>query len=178
MRSDIVNIDNSGLGFRYAIEQVKKVAAYKELDEGEAVTLQILTEEMLSLARSITGELDASFWIETEGARADLHMTTKAVLDKEKRAELIASSTSRKNESAKTFLGRLRDRFEEAMTAEASHFDPAADLLSDLPGGVGDTPEWDGYERSILKQLADDIKIGIRKDIVEITVSKNLDAQE
>jgi len=172
MRSDIITIDNAGNGFQEAVDQTKKVAAYEGISELDSIQLQVLTEEMLSLARSITGEVKASFWIEMENGQADLHMTTKAVLDKEKRAELIASSTSRKNEAAKTFLGMLRDQFEEAMAADPEHYVPSEDILADLPGGVYDEQEWDGYERSILRELADSIKISIVGDTVDITVTK------
>ena len=64
MRSDIVSIDNSGKGFQRAADQAKKVAAYKGMAELDGIQLQVLTEELLSLARSITGELQADFWIE------------------------------------------------------------------------------------------------------------------
>jgi len=178
MRSDIVSIDNSGKGFQRATDQAKKVATYKGLAELDSIQLQVLTEELLSLARSVTGDLNASFWIEFEGAQADLHLTTQAVLDREKRAELIASSTSRKNEASKTFLGSLRDKFEEAMTADVDHFEPSDDILKDMPCGVYDEPEWDGYERSILRNLADEIKIGIQGRTVDITVSKRFNIQD
>ena len=178
MRSDIVEIDNSGLGFRNAREEANKVAVYKNLSEDDSVQLQILTEEMLSLAQSITGKLDASFWIEMDGDQADLHMTTKAVLDKEKRAELIESSTSRRNEAGRSFLGRLRNMFEEAMASEPTHYQPSRDILSDLPQMSFDEPDWDGYERSILRNLADDVKIGIHSSVVDITVSKRFGIQE
>ena len=172
MRSDIVTIDNSGKGFENATAQAKKVAVYKGLEGMEAVQLQMLTEEMLSLAHSIAGEVKASFWIEFETAQADLHMTTNAVLDKEQRAELIATSTSRKNEAARSFLGMLRDKFEEAMASDAEHYELPNDILADLPFNTFESPDWDGYERSILRKLADDIRIGIQGTTVDITVSK------
>ena len=178
MRSDIVKIDNNGKGFQLATDQAKKVAVFKGLGEMDAIQLQVLTEEMLSLARSIAGEVNASFWIEFESSEAKLHLTAKAVLDKEKRAELIQTATTRKNEAAKTFLGRVRDMFEEAMTTDPEHYQPSDDILNDLPHGIYEEPEWDGYERSILRNLADDIKIGIQGETVDITVSKYFKVQQ
>lgn len=178
MRSDIVSINNSGKGFQRATNQAKKVAVYKGMAELDGIQLQVLTEELLSLACSVTGDLNASFWIEFEGAQADLHLTTQAVLDKEKRAALIASSTSRKNEASNTFLGSLRDKFEEAMTADVDHYEVSNEILKDMPHGVYDEPEWDGYERSILRNLADEVKIGIKGHTVDITVSKRFNIQD
>jgi len=173
MKSDVIMIDNSGLGYEEAAKQTQKVAAYNGIGGMEAIELQALTEEMLSLAQSMTGKMEASFWIEMEGGRAELHMTTKANLDKEKRAELIASATSRKNEAAKSFLGMIRDRIETAMAAEPVHMDVPNDLLADLPHGIFEEPGWDGYERSILRKLSDDVKVWIYGDTVEIKVTKD-----
>lgn len=173
MKSDIITIDNQGSGFSSAVELTKKVAAYEGLKRKDSVKLQMLTEEMLSLARSVTGEMTASFWIEFENRRADLHMTTTTVMDSEKRQELISAASSRKNEAAKTFLGRVRDIFEQAMVADPERCDLPEDVLSDIPQDAFVEPEWDGYERSILNKLADEVKVGIRGGEVNITVSRN-----
>ena len=99
MKSETIKIDNTGRGFAEAIAEARRAAAGAGLGETEILQVEILAEEMLSLARSITGEMSASFWVELENGRTDLHMNTKTVLDKEKRAMLIASSTSKKNET-------------------------------------------------------------------------------
>ena len=176
MRSDVIVIDNGGKGFAEAVEETRKVAVYRELDSKNAVRLALMTEEMLSLVRSITGEFEASFWLETEGTRYDLHLTAKTEMDKEKRRLLISSASSRKNEAAKTFLGHLRNAFEEAMAAEPDHSAdelPPAELISDLSHRPMDDPEWDGYERSVLRKVADTVKIAIRGGVVDMTVSKD-----
>ena len=176
MKSDVVIIDNKGNGFKEAIEATKKVAEFKCLDTKDSTQLQLCAEELLSMARSITGEIKASFWVECEGSKFDLNMTTETVMDKEKRYLLINSSSERKNEAAKTFLGMLRDAFEEAMLAEAdnsSYYELPDDVASDVAGRYIEDPEWDRYEHSILKKLADDIKISIKGGVVNMTVTKS-----
>ena len=175
MKSDIILIDNQGKGFTEALEETKKVASYTGLEPKLTTRLQLMTEEMLSLARSVTGEMQASFWIENEGPRFDLHMTTRTVMDKEKRYHLLSSASSRKNEAAKGFLGKLRDKLEEAMAAEVDHSEEEIpmDIISDLANHPIEDTEWDGYERSVLRRLADTIKIAIRGGQVEIIVSKS-----
>ena len=175
MKSNVISIDNQGNGFDKSLKEARKVAVYEELGNKESLHLQLCTEEMLSLARSVTGELKASFWIETEGRRFDLHMTTETVMDKEKRAMLLTTATSGKNEAARSFLGKLRDAFEQAMAADVSHSDDLPDeVINDIVNRVIECTdaEWDGYERSTLRILADSIRIGIRSKLVEITVSK------
>ena len=102
-------------------------------------------------------------------------MATKTVMDKEKRYLLLSAASSRKNEAAKGFLGKLRDKLEEAMASEVDHSEEEipADIAGDLANHPIEDPEWDGYERSVLRRLADTIKIAIRGGQVEIIVSKN-----
>ena len=177
MKSDILHIDHQDAGFRDALAQTEKAARFRGLSEKETLRLRICAEEMLGLARSITGEMKADFRLESEGKRFELHMSTETVMDKEKRYQLISSASSRKNEAAKGFLGMLRDRFEEAMTAEADRasFELPANLGTDVPDSHPDDTEWDRYEKSILKRLADEIKISVRGRTVELTVSKRFD---
>lgn len=175
MKSDVILIDNQGNGFDKALEEACKTAAYQELSHKESLQLQLCAEEMLSMARSITGELQASFWIEADGRAFELHLTTKTVMDREKRAFLLGAATSGKNEAAKSFLGSLRDAFEQAMAADVDHSSNLPEeLLNDLPNHeiTCVDPEWDKYEQSTLRRLADTIRIGIRGDDVDMTVSK------
>ncbi len=175
MRSDVIQIDNQGKGFDEAIAETRRVAQFQGLDQKESVRLQLCAEEMLSLARIVTGELKASFCIESVGKNFELHLSTKTVMDKEKRYHLLSSASSRKNEAANSFLGKLRDAFEEAMTAEADHtfYELPDDVARDVAGHYVDDPEWDRYEQSTLRRLADDVKIAIRGGVVDMTVIKN-----
>ena len=175
MKTDIVMIDNQGNGYEEAVLQTRKAAEFRDLQEKDAVQLQLMTEETLSMAHSVTGELSAAFWIESEkGKGFDLHLSTKTVMDAMKRAELISSATSRKNEAANSFLGNLRDAFERAMFSGAYNSAESLpdDVMDDVTNRFINATEWDRYEHSILSRLADDIKIDIRGGLVNMTVSK------
>ena len=177
MKSDIIHIDNKGVGFEAALAQTGKVAQFRGLGEKEALRLRICAEEMLGLARSVTGEMEADFWLESEGSRFDLHMSTKTLMDKEKRRLLLSAASSRKNEAANSFLGKLRDAFEEALLADVDHSrdELPDDVAKDICYYHPEDPEWDGYEQSILRKLADEIKISIRGGTVDMTVTKNFE---
>ena len=172
MKSDIIKIDNSGNGFQEALAQTTKTAQFRNLTHKETLQLRLCAEEMLSLARSVTGEMQATFWLESEGKQFDMHLSTKTVMDKEKRNNLIASATSRKNEAASTFLGKLRDAFEEAMVTEVDYSIPE-DAVNDLANHPIVIPEWDEYEQSILREVADEVKIAVRGDTVDMTITKS-----
>jgi hypothetical protein len=174
MKSDIIRIDNQGSGFQDALAETAKAAQYRELNHKEALQLQLCTEEMLSLARSVTGELEATFWLESEGRHYELHLSTKTVMDREKRNHLLASASSRKNEAAGTFLGKLRDAFEEAMVSDVDYSIPDI-AMDDMVNRNIEIPEWDEYEQSILHRVADEVKIGIRGGTVDVSVFKSFE---
>ena len=174
MKSDVIRIDNQGRGFQEALEQTEMAAKFRGLSHKEELRLRLCTEEMLSLARSVTGELQASFWLESEGKKYELHLSTKTVMDRAKRERLIASASSRKNEAANSFLGKLRDAFEAAMVSEPNTGIPD-EALDDLANHVIEIPEWDEYEQSILRKAADNVKIAIRGGVVDMTVSKSFE---
>ena len=171
MESDIIQIDNLGNGFEQAVEETKRVAQFRGLDHKKSLRLQLCTEEMLSMAHTVTGEMQASFWVESAGKQFDMHLSTKTVMDREKRENLLASATSRKNEAATTFLGKLRDAFEQAMLSDVTYSIPE-DALDDLANHPIEIPEWDEYEQSILRKVADEVKIAIRGDMVDMTITK------
>lgn len=175
MKSDVIKIDNTGSGFREALEQTENTARFAKLDESESTSLLLLTEEVISLVRSITREVNVSFWLEGQGKAFELHVSTETVMDMQKRQQLIASSTSKKNEAHQGFLGRLIDAFETALLSDAENQDIvlSADVISDLPGGTLGEPDWDEYERSILKTVADQVKISIRGKNVEVIICKS-----
>ncbi len=174
MKSDIINIDNRGNGFEDALEQTGLAAQFRKLSHKEELQLRLCTEEMLSLARSVTGEMKATFWLESKGKSFDLHLSTKTVMDREKRSHLIASATSRKNEAANTFLGKLRDAFETAMASEPDNSIPE-EAMDDMVNRTIEIPEWDEYEQSILRKVSDQVSISIRGETVDMTVTKRFE---
>jgi len=175
MKSDVILIDNQETGFEAAVDEAKKVAVYRALEGTDALHVQLITEEMLSMAHSVTGINSASFWIEAEGKEICFHLTAKTVMDKEKKEELLAAATSRQNDAAVSFLGKLRDAFENALMADVDHGnDIPDDIMEDLANHEIESLEYDGYERSVLRKLADNIKIGIRGDTVDMKVTKKI----
>ena len=118
MKTDIISIDNKGKGFKEAIEVTKVAAQFKDLKEKDSIKLQLCTEELLSMARSITGEMEGTFWVECDDEKFELTLSTQTVMDKEKRQTLISASSNKRNEAATSFLGMLRDSFEQAMLAD------------------------------------------------------------
>ena len=174
MKSDVIAIDNLGNGFKDAIRQTEKVSQFRDLGHKEMLHLVLCTEEMLSLARSITGDMKASFWIESEGRSFDLHMSTNTLMDRSKREAFLSTATSKKNDAANSFIGKLRDTFEEAMMSdEMIPEDVPYDVLDDYVNRIIEFQEWDKYEQSILTKIASNVRIFIKGRKVDMIVTKN-----
>ena len=112
MKTDVIRVSGKGNRFEAALKQADKVAAYKELSRKGALHLRLLTEEMMGMMRSITGEPEGDFWIEEQDGEYELHLRVKTLLSAERKEQLLAASTSGKNESAKGLMGRLREFFD------------------------------------------------------------------
>ena len=184
MRTDIIQLDNQGNGFAEIMDQAARTAEYCRLTRQDTLHLQILTEEMLSLVKSVTGSMKSAIWIESDQGKIELHLTTHSRLSRENRDQLIKTASSGKNEAAGTFLGMLRNFLEQAMASNAP--DVPDDVLNKLlshqvlpedafqnPEASVDLPKWDGYEKSILQHVADNVRITIRGDLLDIMVTKS-----
>ena len=194
MKTDKITVSSQGARMGAALEQAEKVAAYKGLKMKDALHLRLLTEEMMGLMRSITGEREGIFWIE------GLHLQVRTLLNSEEREQLLAVSSSGKNESAKGIMGRIRDFFDWGSDEDLATYtsplllpdafeytsSPSLDwewsmsryenaLSSRLELDAKDVREaWDELEKSVVSHVADDIKVSIRSGTVEMIIIKKL----
>ena len=200
MKTDVITVSSRGRQMEKALEQADKVAAYKGLPAKDALHLRLLTEEMMGMMRSITGEKEGTFWIEDQDGEYQLHLKVRAMLTSEEREQLLAVSSSGKNESAKGLMGRLRDFFDWGSDADLSAYSsplllpdafeqsssPMLDwewsmsryeraLSSQMEQGNQTVKEaWDELEKSVVSHVADDVKVSIRSGTVEMIILKKL----
>ena len=199
MKSDVISIDTYGTGFESALLQADLVASYKQLSPAGSLHLRLLTEELMALMRSITGKKEASFWIEDQDGVFRLHLSTETPLDPDKRAELLAASTSGKNEASKGLLGKIRSLFDFAAETDCLVGLPPMmlDGMTSPEDSMG-AMEWslelyrsqletrysdggeeareakDELEKSVIANVADEVKVSIKGWHVEMTVFKKL----
>ena len=202
MKTDLIEISANGEGFDAALSETERAAAYRGLSPKQALRLRLLAEEMTGMLRSLVGDERFRFWVESKGAAFSLHLETQTIVTRELREALLNTSSSGKNEAAKGFMGRLREIFtamsesyqpaETEMRYGYSYVDvtgfdasmdasPNAALLGwslrayrDAVAEIRDRePEkWDELEKSITAKLADDVKIFIRGNNVEMVIEK------
>ena len=109
-----------------ALSEADHFSEYQGLSVQDSRRVRLLTEELLGMVRGLTGEYTAMFWIEGEPKRCHLHLQAKTEMSNEKRADLIAASTSGKNAAAKGLGGHLRNLIEIGLQS----FDDVAKLNS------------------------------------------------
>ena len=199
MKTDIITVSSNGSQMETALLQAEKVAAYKGLSYKNSLRLRLLTEEMMGLMRSVTGETKGLFWIEDEEGVYQLHLQVTTRMTNEKRESLLEVSSTGKNEAAKGFMGRLRDFFDRG--ADEDVFQASPMLMSGmyehstspsldwewkmtqyqlaLEEGVRHDDKaareaWDELEKSVVAHAADEIRISIRGRTAEMILFKKL----
>ncbi len=200
MKTDKISVSSQGARMNAALEQADKVAAYKGLSMKDALHLRLLTEEMMGLMRSITGEREGIFWIEDEDGEYRLHLQVRTLLNSEEREQLLAVSSSGRNESAKGLMGRIRDFFDWGSDEDLATYtsplllpdafeytsSPSLDwewsmaryenaLSTQMERGDQKVREaWDELEKSVVSHVADEVKVSIRSGTVEMIIYKKL----
>ncbi len=200
MKTDVITVSAKGDRLEAALRQADKVAVYKDLSRKGALHLRLLTEEMMGMMRSITGEPEGIFWIEEQDGEYELHLQVRTLLSIEKKEKLLAASSSGRNESAKGLMGRLREFFDWGADDEISAYggplalpdmyehtsSPGLDwewsmaryesaLYSRVKQGDAAAKDaWDELEQSVVKHVADDVKVSIRNGLAEMIILKKL----
>ena len=131
MKTDIIDIDNQGVGFQNALEHTAKAARFRELNDRDSLRLRLLTEEMLGMLKEITGQTEAKFWVESKGKQFELHLQARSIITGQMREELMSVSSTGKNAAAEGVMGKLRDIFERAFDATEVK-DPASYYMQGL----------------------------------------------
>ena len=200
MRSDVIEVSSRGEKMEAALKQADKVAAYKEMNPKNAMHLHLLTEEMMGLMRSITGDVTGKFWIEDENEEYQLHLQVEKWLTSETREKLLAASTTGKNSAAKGLMGRLRNFFEVGADEDVVAYTNPLVLPGMYETAAAPKMDWewsmvqyeealastrqenretvqearDELEKSVVAHVADDVKVSIKGRVVEMIIYKKM----
>lgn len=195
MVSDIITISSNGENMETALTETVKVATYNELSPKDTLHLRLLAEEMMGMMRSITQETTGKFWIEANDGLYRLHLLVEARVDEDMRRRLLAASSSGKNEASRSLMGKLREFFFRGSDEKIAAYNNELlaegkapnmtdwewsltlyqDNLAALREKKPDAAEaWDELEKSVVRSVADDIKISIRGWDTEMIIIKKL----
>ena len=203
MKTETVNIFSSGEGREIALDLAEKTGAYCQLDNKSVLRLRLLSEELIELIRSFAANLQGDFWIETNDKDVEIHLKTVIPMDLKTRSELLAVSSSGENSAAKGIIGKIREMIAlktlpedpdtKIMTEQALGLISAGYEMSSYVAGAYswsmstyiskiDNADFnveekneakDELEKSIVANLADDVKVSIVNNDVEVIILKS-----
>ena len=193
MKSDVILVSSKGEGMNAALAQADRTAEALKLSPRNALHMRLLVEEMMSMIRSIIGQLEGKFWIETDDAGYRLYLQTVTLMDTQQRAQLLSASSTGKNEAHRGIMGKLRAFFEPMPIDDTPALLAASVLPGDEKGELSWSleayrerlnrrknasedaqEEWDELEKSVVSHIADNIVISIRGYDVELVIHKKL----
>lgn len=199
-KSDQLYIDSTEEKASAAIAVVDEFLSLQNLDRKKAIHLRLLAEEAVGMVKAMTGDFEALFWMEQEDGEYKVKLTVKTDMDREKKEELLSLSTSGDNTAAKGIMGKIREIIENSLLdldsalRQQSKFGGnngytyvGMGMLEDAPvwslnsyrealedkSDKDDTDDeaWDELERSIVASLAKDVTIGIKNNLVDMTIT-------
>lgn len=171
-------------------EALAQIDALEGLSPKDRGCLRLLAEEMFSMCRELLGAESLDFEVKREERRYTLRMFTKTRVGEEAREHFLSMSSSGKNAANQGIKGML------GAVLEVLSFEGDPELYGsswtygmNTPGGeyscmwtlsqyMEAAPkekiksEWDGMEKSIIANFADDVSIGVRSGKLEMTVTK------
>ncbi len=178
------------------IMESKMSEALAQIDRLEDLTpknrgcLRLLTEEMFSMCRELLGAEHLDFEVKYDKGRYTLRAVTKTRVREEAREQFLSLSSSGKNAANQGIKGML------GAVLEVLSFEGGSDLYSpswtygmqtttggyscmwtlsqymELAPKENVKSDWDGMEKSIIANFADDVTIGVRSGKLEMTVTK------
>ena len=201
MKEEKVTIKSNGEGFAEALALSSAIGEEVGLDQKEQIRLRLMTEELIGLLRGIAGDVSADFSIKQYGKEFTLQLKGDVVMDSQMHKQLLESSSSGLNAAAKGFSGKLREMIATMVlpgtlgytlvsgfslglmsmstptttsetTAAAQSYLWSLEKYESKVKETNDPKEQVTLERSILANVADEIKVSIVAQSVEITVYK------
>lgn len=201
MKSNEIKVKSDGTGMKEALTMAEQIGKDADLTPKENLRFRLLTEELFGMFVTVTGDIQSKYYIESEGKSFEVHLKADVDLTLGMKDELIALSTKGENTAAKGFMGKIRDMIGSALLPRDDGPSPLTMGLMSMgsPGGyqvTGDVYDWslsryraemersadgdeeaaiavDEMEKSIVANIADDVRVNIVGSTVEITISKS-----
>lgn len=189
-----IKVTSSGIGMAEALDAAEKFAKELGLDDRSSLRMRLLAEETLSMVRAITLDFEAEFWPEKIPGGCLLHLEAETAMNILKKQDLIAVSSSQKNHASTGIMGKIRDIVENScygfarmnsmgsgMGAMLVMPDDYTWTLRQYRDDVEDAQSAEDpameealaeLEHSIVANIADDIRVSVRGNRVEMTIEK------
>lgn len=171
-------------------EALAQIDALEGINPKDRGCLRLLTEEMFSMAAELLDTNFMDFSLKNDKGQYSLCISTKTRVDETARDHFLSMSSSGKNTANKGVKGLLGSVLELlSYDGDFSQYGGSIPYGLYAPGRdvtcmwmlsqyMEYAPlekvrtEWDGMEKSIIANFADDVAIGVRSGRLEMTVTK------
>ena len=166
-----------------ALAQIDVVSA---LTPKEKNCLRLLTEEMFSMMENVLQNREATFDLEQKGTEFKLGLSANVNVSQKAKDAYMSMAADGKNLAHKGIAGKIvaiLDSLVEGAPYVAPFDSPmgiAGDYdymwtmsnYMDIASEEEKELDWDGMERSIIANFADDVMIGVRSNSLQMIVKK------
>lgn len=171
------------------LAEVERVALFCKLKLSDAMKLRLLAEEMLLLTERLLRASESEFYVENDGTKFSLCLNVRAMMDAAQKEKLLSVSFTQQNAANKGILGKIGAVFESMLVGTELPYDMNYDAYTAAAMGDGHytalwslqsyqktvseekkQEDWDGLEKSIIANMADDVTIGVRWNRAEMIV--------
>ncbi len=198
MKTEKTVVSSNGRGMTAALDEVEAFSRSMGFDERSSMRARLLAEETMSMVRAIVEDFEADFWIEsTEVCSCELHLLAVADMNFKKRQDLISTSTRKRNEASVGIMGKIKDFIEGSLFYLGSGSNrPVGDyhmvgcvsyeeiqlwsleqyrlcLAKDKEEGEDVDALFEELEKSIVANIADDVRVSVQDDNIEMIIRKN-----
>ena len=162
------------------------------LDKKQSGRLRLLAEELIGMLPELLSFSSGEFWVTSDGRKFEIHVSLKPdeSMTSSRRDELLALSTSGKNEAAVGVMNKIRlaaqfmlADFDESATITAPFYTHGItnDTFNNMAWSLMEYrtkakeeqgENWDELEKSIIANIADDVRVGVQGKKVDIVVKK------
>ena len=133
VRTEKLRIDQTEESTQAALAQADAFIRETGLAGKKAIHLRLLVEEMLGMVRAMTGDFDASFWLESEDTVWRVCLSARTDMSLEKKTGLLSVSKSGKNAATKGFMGKIGEIIEDCLL----NFDDVMTIKDDRSAAAG-----------------------------------------
>lgn len=149
--------------------------------------LRLLAEEMFSMMDQLLQNREATFELNRDGNEYALSLKCVAYMTEAAKKEFLSISSSGKNLAHKGLRGKMNALIDSLASVDPYTAMPEMDLepmsgpssyMWTMSRYLDVTPiaeqeiDWDGMEKSIIANFADDVQIGVKNSKLEMIVKK------
>ena len=168
-------------------EAMNQIGELSGLDPKQKNCLTLLTEEMFSMMSTVLANKEATFAIAKEDETWTLTMIINTYVDLTAKRELLSMATDGKNLAHKGLKGAMTAFLELISGGDAAAVITPNAMVGDTVDyvqmwqmsqyltGLSDADRakaWDGLEKSIIANFADDVFVGVTDNRVKMVVTK------